>query len=371
MNWRVAILVVAIGLLAGTCFGLRADVNGDGIVNFGDLAIMASEWLEEEAMSVKIGIIGDIGFSDGDNIENWKVRGYRRFWDDEPTNSVDAAAARWTAAKNTFNSESVDAVVAFGAHVWDGVTNGDHHTTDTEALGLLQDAVDISELLDSEVYNTPVDRDALRFDGEGAAPDMDDWFSETGLVGGGHNQGAISSPHPDSDNPYSYYFEVGGIRFIFLRSETSTVEEAVVTWLEDTALNTNLPCVVMSSRYLTEKPGGWGVPAPGTGFFIGNYEEIHAAFVTAGNVQAVFQVSLFYGINVNTKSDSWVVDDIPYLIFDGAVFAPVAEDNRYYIIEIVPNAVYTTNGRKANIKVTGYGLANERTKDFDSYVVAG
>jgi len=314
-------------------------------------------------MSVKVGVITHIGTSDIDNKEDWHGRGIRRF---------DTASTRWTAAVAAFNTAAVDFSVILGGIVWEGVPGG---TTDTEKLTLLQAQVDISETLDNDIYNIACARDEICFDGVGDAPAFSMWFSETGFVGGGHNQGTISNAYPDADNPYSYTFEVDGIRFVVVRTESDggtgyEVSSDVLTWLSDTALDTYLPCVIFIGRYLHAEVGGTGDPP--TSQYISNADTVMAAITAAGNVQAVIQGNTYYGTiagetNVTGMFERFTVDNTPYYIVDSSVFAPEEADNRYYIFEIIPNAIQTANGMKANIKITGYGLANERSEDYSTY----
>lgn len=56
MRWQNVFFIIL--MMPCLCFGLAADINRDGIVNFGDLAILAGEWMETDTM-------GNIAVFDG------------------------------------------------------------------------------------------------------------------------------------------------------------------------------------------------------------------------------------------------------------------------------------------------------------------
>lgn len=351
------------------------DFNEDGIVNYLDV------YLDEDmSQTIKIGVMLQLGYSKtdgtltdpdatGGNIPNWHNRGPRWFWDNPPTNSIIAGDRRYGQAKDTFNSAGVDFTVLLGGYVW-----GD--TADNEKLNWLNKAVAISEALDNPVYNVMEFRDIVQFNG---TPSNLDFATAVGLVGGGHNQGAVENIFELSSAPRMYTSDVSGVRLVFIAEQTGFGAFGVAerNWLQNTALDTDLPVMIFSADYLADRTALIGNTVPALNTAITNYEQVTDIIDAAGNVQAVFMGNTGWGIwdlaspTPNfTEAPRWTVNSVEYFPLDSAAMSPDATGNRYYIIEIVPNAVKTGEGLKANVSIEGFSLGTSRSKNLTEYLLA-
>jgi hypothetical protein len=162
--------------------------------------------------------------------------------------------------------------------------------------------------------------------------------------------------HVDSDTWKSYTYDLGGIRFICIKNNFNVTEAGTFTWLED-QLSTSLPVVIVCH-----------IPIWPISEWQWTYADDYATFQTlihaAGNVQAVLCGHYHW------NNGDVVKNNVPYYSFFGSILCPNVDDNAYVIMEIIPNAVYTPNGRKANVSFQGFGSNGiAKTKAFDSYFI--
>lgn len=177
---------------------------------------------------------------------------------------------------------------------------------------------------------------------------------------------AMDTSHVARDNEYtdasgyiSYTYDVGGIRFVVLSSGGDRDEAGKLTWFE-TQLNASTLPVVVLTHYPLWLATEWNWT------YASNFQDYQDLIDAAENVQAVI-CGHYHPDDIDT-----VINDVPYINLNGSVLAPDVADNAYFKIQLIPNAVWTPNGMKANIKITGYGsIGITRTKDYTHYLIAG
>ena len=330
---------------------------------------------------LKIGIATQLGYSSVDNIPNWHVHGYRRFWESEEPNSGISGDTRWQAAATAFEAAGVDFSAILGGYVW---STGQVTISDADLISYIAKPPAISvATLTNPVYNVIDIRDTTAWD-DSATYAMSDFYDAVGLYPVGHNQGAVENPHPNAANPEYYTSDYKGVRLVFLNTQlivdTYEMPEAAVAWLEDTALDTDLPVIVLSSAYIAPRSQiAGGVESPGFGTktgsnnIIGNYQDVRDILTAAGNVVGVIMGNTGWGwwpdSTTLNESPAWSEGNIDYIPLDSMIFAPDAGNNRYYIVEINTEAVaLSATQSRGNIKVTSYGVG-DRDKAFDDYGV--
>ncbi len=168
-----------------------------------------------------------------------------------------------------------------------------------------------------------------------------------------------ANTHTDLGGYISYTYDVGGIRFVVLSSGSNRTEAGKLTWFE-TQLNASTLPVIVLTHYPLWLATEWQWT------YASNYADYQTLIEAAGNVQAVI-CGHYHPDDIDV-----VINNVPYIKLPGSVLAPDAADNAYLKIEIIPYVVFTPDGMKANIKITGYGTKGiSKTKDYTHYFIAG
>jgi len=203
--------------------------------------------------------------------------------------------------------------------------------------------------------------------------DYADYFADIDTEG--TLQPARENPWPSIAEPDAYTFEENGFRFIVLFNAGSihyvgqnpdariyepSPPSTQLYWLEHTALNTDLPCIILTHSHLTEAADWFAAGAWKNGYaHYGDHGEdatylapVRAVLEAAGNVQLVMAGHFHWGAR------PMIINDIPYLHLGGSSVAIDAADgvtaNRYAIIEITTGQLRGVNQMRSAIKVTGY-----------------
>jgi hypothetical protein len=367
--------------------------------------------------TLKIGIISHLGYSatdgtmteddaapyPGENATNFHGHGYRRFWEDDdasnpsvdnPSGGVISGDFRYGQARDAFNAAGVDFSTILGGYVW-----GDTHPDDVLEWG--GKAIAISETLDNPIYNLLESRDTSAL-----LSHKSQFFTDLGLAGGGgtHNQAPIANQYPNASEPDCYTsdstFEFTyGIRLVFL-SDTTLPPGVPTTWITDVAFDTDLPIIVFSTRYMTDRTelaesGSTGdnlieldylVTAGNNTWGSGaNYQQsidIKNLMINEPKVKAVIMGNTGYGRwDLENPSASytggaftpyeWPSSEPKFIPLDSSILAPLPGDNRYYIIEINIDATDLDGNTFTNTKITGGGtLGPDRDKESDPMLIS-
>lgn len=176
---------------------------------------------------------------------------------------------------------------------------------------------------------------------------------------------SVDNAIPRNSTPLSYTFEKNGIRFVVLYAPLNSIGfddpsvDDYLGWVQNVALNTNLPCVIFSHTRL--QPSYTSIGGLNGQFYVLDYAtSIQPIIDKAKNVQVCFNGHWHPG-------DYSIVNDIPYIGFYGSAKVSNDVDNAFYIVEIKPNSLYTPNGMKSNIKITGYSLGSLNSQDYTKY----
>lgn len=180
------------------------------------------------------------------------------------------------------------------------------------------------------------------------------------------NNSLYDDPYVQNSADMGYSFDVEGIHFVVMfatgltgpGSPDWTAQDA---WLIANLAATSLPVVILIHA---DPSGNLGDLS---GYTTDHDDELRTIFENSGKVQAVISGHYHWaGFDI-------VINNIPYYHLRGSVLSDTSEDshNAYYLFEIIPNAVYTANGMKANIKITGYEEGSGETIDFIKYMAVG
>jgi 3',5'-cyclic AMP phosphodiesterase CpdA len=291
-------------------------------------------------MSIKIGIMADNQGSDQPDNPAWKflptdTPEYRRYT---------TAATRLGDAVATFNEQNVDIVVDLGDLI-------DQQVSEAQEILYLRARLLQYADLTMPFIGTPGNHEKTIYT---TPQEVIDYYTEIDTI---HETRA--NVFTDVDDFESYTYDFGGIRFIVPRTDIGYTEDATLTWFEAQLASSPLPVIVCAHVPIWKNNdiSAWG-------YVWRDYELWQAKIDASDNVQAVF-CGHWHQDNADV-----VINNVPYYGFFGSVLCPNADDNAYFILEIKPNALYTPNGRKANIKITGYGNNGvPKTTDFKQYGV--
>lgn len=289
-------------------------------------------------MGVKIGIMADNQGSDGADDPSWSLLGspeeYRRF---------STASARLQEAVSTFNSESVDLVIDLGDLIDFGLSQGAIRSylqaRVAEYGDLTMPWIGVQGNHDSGLYVT----------GE----EITGYYTDIDVV-----HAARENVYEDASGWKSYTYDLDGLCFICIKNEMTTVEEGLLDWFEARLAGTSLPVIIICHVPIWQiTEWAWT--------YANDYADFQAKINAADNVQAVLCGHYHW------DNGDVVIQNVPYYSFFGSVLCPNADDNAYFIVEVIPNAVGTPNGPKANIQITGFGSnGTAKTTDFKKYLVA-
>ena len=292
-------------------------------------------------MRVKLGLIADLqGGPETDNT-NWQLplppggpfapAEYRRF---------STYITRHSEAIATFNSEGVDLVINAGDYL-------DENTEDIDKRTLLQAEVTRSQGLNADLLLSTGNHDQALF-----ASEPVDFYTDIDV-----NHIIRDNIYTDTNGWKSFTYDVGGIRLVCVHAVTGTNEVGMISWFEARLNESTLPVVVISHIPIWEiTQWSWT--------YANDYTDFQSKIDIAGNVQAVFSGHYHW------DNGDVTINSVPYYSFFGSVLCPELSDNAYFIIEIIPEAVYTINGLKANIKITGFGNnGTSKTIDFTQYAI--
>jgi hypothetical protein len=286
---------------------------------------------------VKFGLMADCQGSDQPDDPDWNFIGspdeYRRFT---------TAAARLQQAVDTFNSESVDLVIDVGDLI-------DLNLSVAEIRSYLQARMAQYGDLTMPYIGTVGNHEWILYD---TSQKIADYYTDIDTV-----HAARSNIYTDSNEWKSFTYDLGGIRFISLVDYMVESDAGLFTWLEAQLAVSDLPVVIICHVPI------WPI-AQWQWTYANDYQTFQDVIDAAGNVQAVLCGHYHW------DNGDVVINDVPYYSFFGSVLCPNVDDNAYFILEIIPNAVGTPNGMKANIKITGYGSNGvAKTVDYKSYGV--
>jgi len=286
---------------------------------------------------IKLGLITDLHYAPEATEDNndWSQDGspveYRRY---------STAETRLSQAVSTFNSESVDIVAQLGDAV-------DSSGGRTELQAFITDAGDLTMDLLNVTGNHEIS----------AIDTVADYYTD---ISG--KQATMANVATDVNGWKSYTYDVDDTRFVVIHVPSVGVGGGAVNsthtdWLNTQLNATDMPVVILSHGPLFEiSDYSWSYPS--------NHETVRGIIDTYKNVQ----VCLSGHWHFNHKNA--IYNDIWYRSFWGSILAPSPSDNAYYIIEIEPSTVWTPNGYKANVSITGYGSKGlSGTKPSDSFAI--
>ncbi len=309
----------------------------DGNISARDRAALAGVYTASNTSSVKVGIIADVHHTDsadeswGGGVNQGPVQ-WRKY---------STAESRLTAFCNAMNAAGADVCIQLG----DFMDNSSTNTNLEEIVQTVTDS-DWSGLW----YNVAGNHEQYVW-----GDDFSDYEARI-------NNSAYDDGLEQNSADLSYSFDVNGIHFVvlFLTGFNTTgvpVWATIEPWLVANLAATDLPVVIFSHALIG-----------GSGSLL--YEPICASAATirtvlenAGNVQTVI-CGHYHWAGFDT-----VINDIPYRNLRGSVLSDTSEDfhNAYYLFEIIPDAIYTPNGMKANIKLTGYEEGSAQSKELVTY----
>lgn len=210
----------------------------------------------------------------------------------------------------------------------------------------LENFITRAQNINGELYNIVGNHDYF-------ATDAADYYS---AISG--KQGSMENVYTDTNGWKSYTFDIGEIRFLVLFNiGFLSVLQAHIDWLEAQLAASDMPMVLLShAPCYPISPYIWSYPP--------NYQDVLDVLAAAENFQCAFNGHYHWDCPRNKIDDAW------HYHISGSILAPNVNDNKYYLVEIEPNAVYTPHGWKANIKITDYGNHGySKTKDFTKYAI--
>jgi len=272
-------------------------------------------------MSVKFGFVNDLHFSASASV-------YLGVWGGE-WRIYSNASSRFAAAVATWNAQSTD----FNIQAGDLIDGGGVYATELQKF---KDEADNLTDKGNDFYHLFGHHDRVHIQ---AARDY--W---TDLA---DYWGAIENLYWDATDgaegqAWGYTFDRDGFRFIVCWTSGSGVQNTVVVdssgndqlnWLENTALNTALPVVVIAHGELLE------------------------AAMTVVKASGLCHLCL-HGHDHREKF--WWDGDVPCFRGRGSLRSDISIDdttsNAYYIVEIDPNRIHGVSQWKGIITITGYEL---------------
>lgn len=289
-------------------------------------------------MSIKIGYIGDLHYSDAaDSL--WGGPGpleYRR---------RSTADTRFAEAISTFNTAGCDFMIDIGDKL-DGGT--------TDLASYIASYVSRRDTFNGDVYDGLGNHERGLYGWDSA-----DYSNLWTVINPGH--AARSNQWPSAEDPRAYSFDRDGFRFIVLYynyiDSIGSGSGSQLEWLQGrlNPTESSLPVVIFSHAHVRDMGTGYSY-AHGPS---GDLSAIQSAIEANGNVQAVI------GGHYHHAKVFEYVNDIPYICLGGSVLAWEPDDNTYYIIEITPDVYVGKYQKRAGIVITGYGLG--RSMDLTQF----
>lgn len=164
----------------------------------------------------------------------------------------------------------------------------------------------------------------------------------------------------DSDSHIHYTYDLNGIVRLVVLSITGGTDTAVQDWFTTQLEDSPLPVIVLVHRPI------WAITEWQWTYLSGSYLNYQAIINT--NIE---KVQCVFSGHYHWNNGDVVINDVPYISFHGSVLAPEEDDNAFFKVEVIPNAVGTPNGGKPNIQITGYGSrGTPKTTAFKKYIVA-
>ncbi len=178
-------------------------------------------------------------------------------------------------------------------------------------------------------------------------------------------QGTRSNQHPSAEVPSAYTFEINSVRFIVIYNKyNAEMGAAQLTWLEDTALDTSLPVVVLSHAYLHTDMHDYGDPS------YAYYNDGTEAATVRGLLEAHGKVQGVLQCHYHRANSFRMINNIPYFSLHGSVLAPIPSDNAFYKFELDPDKFSVGGQSRGHITVTGYGSKAQDVNLVNAFIGA-
>jgi hypothetical protein len=183
-------------------------------------------------------------------------------------------------------------------------------------------------------------------------PNQDDYWSIVDISS--TNAASRSNEHEEAGDVVAYTYDFMGVRFVVMYLIISSTDpSSQITWLTDTALDTSLPCIVLTHCPVTSRPT-----------FIYTYQTLiniyavplRETFEAAGNVKFVFSGHFHRNGIAGYGAEEWVekINGISYVKFRGSVLGAndgdslndnpsdadgSLEDSSHYAIRVLSDSV--------------------------------